>query len=212
MPTFRLHRSCELPCFYITYIWYYHICDTVARNPSLVFFGFFILSYITLHLLQIPFTESKYVVSNWSYTRLIRIIKKVKRLNKKFKFFLVIIILRNHYFVILKLFQAIKGFILHQKKQMALKSAYNFNSCGNFMDTRWVEELQAQNPSSLFGSLAQYLGSDKQRVLRPCITYGMIIPHCSFLTELVGWNHSPHLQLPILIGTMPLKVPMSGPS
>jgi len=31
------------------------ICDTGAQNPSLVVFGFFILSYSTLHLLQNTF-------------------------------------------------------------------------------------------------------------------------------------------------------------
>jgi len=43
---------------------------------------------------------------------------------KQFKVFHVIIILRNHYFIILKLIRAIKGFILYQIKQMALKSGY----------------------------------------------------------------------------------------
>src|SRR6218665_789140 len=49
---------------------------------------------------KIHFTESKYLVSNRSYTRLIRAIKKVKKSNKKL-IICVIIILCNHYFIIL---------------------------------------------------------------------------------------------------------------
>jgi len=64
---------------------------------------------------------------------LIRTIKKVKKLNKKFDIFRVIIILRNHYFIILKLVQAINGFI--QIKQTVLKSDYNFTTYGKFTDT-----------------------------------------------------------------------------
>jgi len=60
---------------------------------------------------------------------LIRTIKKLTKLNKKFKIFCVIKILRNHYFNILKLFWAIKGFILRQIKQTTLKSGYNFSTC-----------------------------------------------------------------------------------
>jgi len=44
---------------------------------------------------------------------LIRTIKKFKKLNKKFKIFRLILIICNHYFIILKLFRAIKGFMLH---------------------------------------------------------------------------------------------------
>ena len=40
--------------------------------------------------------------------------KKWKKLNKKFKIFRVIIIVRSHYFIILKLPLVIKGFILYQ--------------------------------------------------------------------------------------------------
>ena len=49
--------------------------------------------------------------------------------------FRVIIILLNHYFIILKLFRAIKFFILNQIKQMALNSGYNFTTYGKFMNT-----------------------------------------------------------------------------
>ena len=77
-----------------------HKCDTGAQNPSLVVFGGFFFSHI-LHCIcfKMHFTESKYLVSNWSYTCLIRTIKKVKNLNKKFKIFLVIIIICCHYFI-----------------------------------------------------------------------------------------------------------------
>jgi len=68
--------------------------------------------------------------------------KKVKKSNKKFKIFRVIIILRSHYFIILKLFRAMKGSIMYQMKQTALTSGNNFKSYGKFTDTRWIEELQ----------------------------------------------------------------------
>ena len=111
-----------------------HKCDTGAQNPSIVVFGlFFIESYSTLHLLQNTFTVSKYL-ANRSYTRLIGTMKKVKKLNKKFQIFRVIIIVRNHYFLILKLFQVITDFVLYQTKQTALKSGYNFRIYDKFMD------------------------------------------------------------------------------
>ena len=65
----------------------------------------------------------------------IRTIKKVKNSNKILKIFRFIVILCNH-FIILKLFRTIKGFILYQIKQTALKSGYNFTSYGKFSDTR----------------------------------------------------------------------------
>jgi len=34
---------------------------------------------------------------------------------------------------------------------MALKSGYNFTSCGKFTDTRWIEELQTQTPLCYLG-------------------------------------------------------------
>jgi len=49
--------------------------------------------------------------------------------------FRVIIILHNHYFIILKLFRAIEFFILNQIKQTALKSGYNFTTYGKFTGT-----------------------------------------------------------------------------
>ena len=52
--------------------------------------------------------------------------RKRNKLNKKFKIFRVIIIVRNHYFIILKLFRVIKGFILYHIKQTSLTSGYNF--------------------------------------------------------------------------------------
>jgi len=74
--------------------------------------------------------------------------KNWKKSNKKFKIFCVFIIVRNHYFVILKLFLVIKGFILYQIKQTALKSGCNFTTYGKFTDTRWIEELQTRKPLS----------------------------------------------------------------
>jgi len=68
----------------------------------------------------------------------------VKKSNKKFNIFRVIIILLNHYFIILKLFLIINGFILYQIKQTALKSDYNFTTYGKFKDISWIEELQTR--------------------------------------------------------------------
>jgi len=44
-------------------------------------------------------------------------------------------ILSNHYPIILKLFGAIKGFIMYQIKQTVLKSGYNFSTYDKFTDT-----------------------------------------------------------------------------
>ena len=126
---------------------YMHInnCNTEAKNPSLVACLFsHILHWICFKIL---FTESKYLVSNWSYkTRLIWTIKKVKKWLKSLWFF---IIIRNHCFIILKLFCNITGFILDQIKQTALKSGYNFTTYGKFTDTSWIEELQTRKHLSL---------------------------------------------------------------
>jgi len=120
----------------------------------------------TLHLLQNTFTVSNYLVSNWSYSRLNRTIKKVKKTNKTFT--IVIIIVRNHYFTILKLSSFIKGFILYQMKQAALKSGYNFTTYGKFMDTSELKNCKLENPSPLFRPLALYLWGGKRRVWAPC--------------------------------------------
>ena len=62
--------------------------------------------------------------------------------------FRVVIILCNHYIILLRLFWAIKGFILYQIKQTALKSGYNFSTYDNFTDTRWNKELETRKPLS----------------------------------------------------------------
>jgi len=41
-----------------------------------------------------------------------------------------------------------KGFILYQINQMALKSGYNFTTYGKFTATSWIEELQTWKPLS----------------------------------------------------------------
>jgi len=120
---------------------------------------------------KILFTESKYLVSKWGYTRLIRTIKKVKNLIKKFNIFRVLIILCNHHFIPLKLFRTIKGFILYQINQTALKSGYNFTTYSKFTDTSWIQELQIQKP--LFPIWASNSISRKRRASSPCVTYGI---------------------------------------
>jgi len=113
-------------------------CDTTAQNLSYV-----VSSSLLNHILhwicfKILFTYSKYLVYNWGYTRLIRTIKIVKKSNKKFKIFRVIIVLCNYHCMLLKLFWAIKGFILYQIKQTTLKVDYNFTTYSQFTDTRWI--------------------------------------------------------------------------
>jgi len=56
------------------------------------------------------------------------------------------IVLHNNYFISLKLFWAIRGFILYQIKQMALKLGYNFTKYGKLMGTSWIDELQTWKP------------------------------------------------------------------
>ena len=95
-------------------------CRYVTQGPKTRRLSF--LAYLFIHILncicfKMHFTEAKYLVSNWSYTCLIWTIKEVKNLNKKFKIFRLIIIIRNHYFIIVKLFWAIEDFILYQIKE-----------------------------------------------------------------------------------------------
>jgi len=118
------------------------------KTRHLSFLAFLFNHVLLCICFKIHFTVSKHLVSIWRYTRLIRTINKVKKSNKKFKIFHVIIILRNHYFVILKLFRAVKGFILCQIKQTSLKSGCNFTTYSRFTDTSRVEELQTQKPLS----------------------------------------------------------------
>ena len=138
-------------------------------KPVACRFWLFIL-IIILHCIwfKILFTE-KYVVSN-CYTRWIRTIKKVKKSIKKCMIFHVIIILRDHYFIIMKLFRTIKFFILNQigLKQTALKSGYNFT---NSRTPAEFKKCKLENPSLVFWPLAQYLGNGKRRVLSPWDTY-----------------------------------------
>src|SRR6218665_3536485 len=73
----------------------------------------------------------------------------MKKLNKNFKIIRVIIIVRNDYFIIRKLFMIIKGFILYQIKQTALKSGNSFTTSSKFTDTIYFEVLlQSRKPVS----------------------------------------------------------------
>jgi len=125
-----------------------HICDAGAQTRLLSFLAFLLNHILHWISIKILVTVSKYLVSNWSYTHLIRTIKKVEKSDKMFKAFHVVIIVRNRYFVILKLFWVIKGFVLYQIKQTDLKLGYNFTTYGKFMDTGWIEELQTRKPLS----------------------------------------------------------------
>jgi len=110
-----------------------------------------LLAFLFTHILhcscfKILFTEWKYLATNWNHTCLIRTIKKceINRLNSSW--FLVSLYDHNHCFIILKLFRAIKFFILNQIKLMA--SGFNFTTYGKFMDTSSIEELQIRKPLS----------------------------------------------------------------
>src|SRR6218665_1092826 len=111
------------------------ICGTGAQTRHWSFFAFLLNHILHCISFQILFTVSKYLVSNRSYARFIGTMKKRKNLNTKFQILHVIIIVHNDYFLILKLFRVIKGFILYQTKQTALKSGYNFKTYGKFTDT-----------------------------------------------------------------------------
>jgi len=65
-----------------------------------------------------------------------------------FKVFRVIIIIRNHYFIILKLFLAIQNFILYQNKTHNSKIGKQLYNLWKFTDTSWIEELQTVKPFS----------------------------------------------------------------
>ena len=106
------------------------------------------LALLFIHILRciwlkILFTESKYLVSDWGYTCLMKTIKKVKN-RIELSIYLVIIILCIHHFILLKLFSTIKSFILYHTNQTTLKSGYNFTTYHKFTDTSWIEELQTR--------------------------------------------------------------------
>jgi len=127
-------------------------CDTGPKTRRLLFLAFYWIIFYnesaSKYLFQ--YRISKYLVSNWSYTRLIRTIKKGQKSDKKCKTFRVIIMVHNRYFIILKLFRGINGFILYQIKQTTLKTDYKFITYGKFTNTSWIEVLQTRNPSLLF--------------------------------------------------------------
>jgi len=151
---------CAIKKVYCLSIHVFNICDTGTQKPS--FLAILFNRILRCICFKIIFTEWKYLAYNWSYIRLIRTIKKVKKSIKEFIIFRVIVIYSDHYFIIMKLFLAIKFFTLNQIKQMALKSGCNLSEFKNY---------KLVNPSLLFGPLAQYLGSDRRRVLSPCVTY-----------------------------------------
>src|SRR6218665_845192 len=71
-------------------------CGTGGQNPSLVVFGFLFNHNLHCICFKLLFTESKYLVSNLHYTRLVRTITKGKKSNKKFNIFRIIIILLHY--------------------------------------------------------------------------------------------------------------------
>jgi len=99
----------------------------------------------------------------------------VKQSNKKFNIFRVILILRNHCFIILKLFLAIKDFILCQIKHTALKSGYNFSTYDKFTDTSRIEELQTRKPLSPIWASSSIYRKRQTTGLSPCVKFWLKI-------------------------------------
>jgi len=142
---------------------------TLGPKTRRLLFLFFLLNHI-LHCIcfKILFTGSKYLVYNWSYTRWIGTVKRVKKSNKKFKNFRVIIIVLNHYFIILKLVRVIKGFILYQIKPTALKSGLQLME--NSRTPAELKNCKLENLCLLFLPSSSISGSDIWRVLSSCVT------------------------------------------
>jgi len=106
---------------YILLMIFVDICDTRAQNLSFIIFGFLLNHILHCICFKIHFTVSEYLVSNWSYTHLIRTFKKVKKLNKKFNIFHVIIIVRNHCFIYSEIIQHHKGLYSVSNKTNGIK-------------------------------------------------------------------------------------------
>src|SRR6218665_1062370 len=116
------HPSCTLSNLWTT------IVTQEIKTCHLSFWDFLTESYSTLHLLQTTYCRIKIScfllkLYSFDYNN-----QKVKKLNKNFRIFCIITILCDYHFIILKLFCALKGFILYQIKQTALKSGYNFST------------------------------------------------------------------------------------
>jgi len=101
------------------YILYIYIVCVWHRGSKPVTFCFGFLFNHILHCIcfKILFTVQNILFLTEVIFRLIRTLRKWKISNKKIKIFRVIIILCNHYFILLKLFWTIKGFILYQVNQ-----------------------------------------------------------------------------------------------
>ena len=65
---------------------------------------------------------------------------------------------------------------------MALKLGNNFKLMANSQTPAELKNCKLENPSHLFGSLAQYLGSDKRRVLSVEPLHHIFMLLCSLLS------------------------------
>ena len=54
---------------------------------------------------------------------------------------------------------------------MSLKSGNNSQLMANSRTPVELKNCKLENPSLLFGPLAQYLGRDKRQALSPCVTF-----------------------------------------
>ena len=80
----------------------------------------------------------------------------MKKSNKKFKVFCIIIIVRNHhYFIILKLFQVIKGIYSVSNNANGIKIGLQFSTFDKFTEPAELKNSKLENPSILFWPLAQ---------------------------------------------------------
>ena len=127
--------------------WFPYVTHVACR------FLAFLWNYI-LHCIcfKILFTVSTCLLSNWSYTRLIRTVKKVKKSNKRFKIIRVNIIVCNHYFIILNFIPGHKGLYSVSNKANALKSSYEFSTYDKYngLQLNW-RIANSKSPLSYFG-------------------------------------------------------------
>jgi len=136
-----------------------------ASNPLCRFWLFYSIIFYTA-------SDSKYIVQNKNILFPSEVIlvwleqsKKWKKSNKKFNIFRIIIIVHYHYFIIL----GHKGLCSVSNKTNGIK--IGLQRTANSCTLSELKNCKLENPSLLFGPLAQNPGSDKRRILSPCVTY-----------------------------------------
>jgi len=134
-------------------------------NPSFVVLGFFIIHCICF---KIPFTVSKYLVSNWSYTRLIRTVKKWYNWIKSSWFFMSSQSLLHYSEISL----GHKGLYAVSNKTNGIKIGLQLYNLWEIHGQQLNWRIANSNTPLPFGPLAQYPESDKRQILSPSVTFG----------------------------------------